>query len=147
MTINKHKTYLEIYNGRLFGIRKWGDLDRLWGIVRGMANQDWFIYAVGEEPPKEVVSTEKLLQFIAQIDDLLRREHDEDYCGIVYVDDKDDPGFIKIYDPNNLGMVCGSSDAPPLPGWTLSRQVPVDLPSAFPPPAGRRRWWCRLFGG
>ena len=146
MNMNKDKTYLEVYNGQLFGIRKWEGLDALWEIVCGMADQDWYIYAIGEAPPGEAVSAEKLMQFIVQIDELLRREHDEDYCGIVYVDDKDEPGLIKIYDPNNLGMVCGSSDAPPLPGWTLSRYVPVDLPKAFPPPGNRRRWWRGLFG-
>ncbi len=112
-----------------------------------MADQGWYVYAIGEEPPAEAVSAEKLRQFIVQINELLRREHDEDYCGIVYVDDKEEPSFIKIYDPNNLGTVCGSSDSPSLPGWTLSKQVPADLPLAFPPPGNRRRWWRRFFGG
>jgi hypothetical protein len=139
--------YLEVYNGRLVGIRKWEDLDALWKIVQGIAGENFYVYAIGEEPPHETVSAEKLVEFIAGIDDLLHREHDEDYCGIVYVDDREKPSFIKIYDPNNLGMVCGSSDEPPLPGWTLSKQVPVDLPNAFPPPGNRRRWWRSLFGG
>ncbi len=147
MKSNDKDTYLEAYNGKLIGLRKWSDLDDLWRVMRGVADQGWYVYAVGEQPPNETVPAEKLLQFISQMDELLRRDHGEDYCGIVYVDEKHEPSFIKIYDPNNLGMVCGSSDAPPLPGWTLSKQVPVDLPQAFPPPGNRRRWWRRLFGG
>ncbi len=144
--MNDKNTYLEAYNGKLIGVRKWDDLDNLWDVMRGMAGQGWYVYAIGEEPPSEPVPAKKLLQFIAEIDELLRKEHDETYCGIVYLDDKETPGFIKIYDPNNLGTACGSSDTPPLPGWTLSKQAPADLPRAFPPPNNRRRWWSKLFG-
>jgi len=54
--------------------------------------------------------------------------------------------MVKIYDPHNLGVTCGYSDNPPLPGWVLSRLAPVDLEAARQP-AGRRRWWQRLFAG
>jgi len=63
------------------------------------------------------------------MDKLLRREHQEDYCGIVYANDLQTPGSIKIYDPNNLGVSCGYNDNPPLPGWIMSRIPPVDLPA------------------
>jgi hypothetical protein len=78
---------------------------------------------------------------------LLRREHDEKYCGIVYADDLQSPSFIKIYDPNNLGVSCGYSDNPPLPGWVLSKIQPVDLQSTQVVPKNRQRWWRALFGG
>jgi hypothetical protein len=55
---------------------------------------------------------------------LLRDEHRESYCGIVYADDLDKPRLIKIYDPNNLGSSCGSSKNPPGPGWIMSRCAP-----------------------
>ncbi|MCK7500047.1 MAG: hypothetical protein MZW92_64195 [Comamonadaceae bacterium] len=42
----------------------------------------------------------------AACDDLLRKEHREDYCGIVYADDlRPADACVKIYDPNNLGVV------------------------------------------
>jgi len=73
-------------------------------------------------------------------------DHGEDYCGIVYVDNKQQPSLIKIYDPNHLGSSCGSSGAPPpLPGWTISLEQPCDLQLAFAPPANRRRWWQNIF--
>ncbi|MDJ0873574.1 MAG: hypothetical protein QNJ87_17615, partial [Gammaproteobacteria bacterium] len=66
--------------------------------------------------------------------------------GIVYADDLEKPSFVKIYDPNNLGMVCGYSEQPPLPGWVMSKLRPADLQTAMPPPGNRRRWWARLLG-
>ena len=124
---------------------RWPQLDELWKTLQAQSSKEWFIYAVGEEPPQQPVSHEQLNAFIKEIDKLLHDEHQEDYCGIVYADDRQDPGFIKIYDPNNLGVSCGFSDNPPLPGWVLSLIPPVDLPAAFPPPGNRRRWWQKLF--
>jgi hypothetical protein len=83
--------------------------------------------------------------FIEEINALLREEHKEDYCGIVYADNLEQPGFIKIYDPHNLGVSCGFSDNPPPPGWILCKPRPCDLSTLQTPTAGRRRWWRRLF--
>ena len=138
-------TYLQAFRGSFTSMLRWPQLDSLWETLRQQA-KPWYIYAVGETPPENPVDAQKLNTFIDEIDTLLRREHDEDYCGIVYVDKPADPGFIKIYDPNNLGVSCGFSDNPPLPGWILSLIPPVDLPTALPPPGNRRRWWQRLFG-
>ena len=120
-------------------------MDALWARVRERP-EGWFVYAVGEPPPAAPAPAVDLLRFVDEIDRLLRREHDEDYCGIVYADDPKAPAMIKVYDPNNLGVTCGYSDNPPLPGWVLSRLAPVDLEAATQPAAGRRRWWSRLFG-
>jgi hypothetical protein len=136
--------FLDKYRGFLAGVMRWDDLDLLWQTIR-QQQQAWYLYAVGEAVPRATVSAAELERFVASVDELLRREHDEDYCGIVYVDDPKQPSFVKIYDPNNLGVVCGYSENPPLPGWVMSQQPPVDLPQAFPPTAGRRRWWQNLF--
>ena len=101
----------------------------------------------GTTPPCMPASEDELLHFISEIDDLLRTEHDEKYCGIVYADDLKRPNMIKIYDPNNLGVTCGYSDNPPLPGWVLSRIAPVDLQSIATMPNNRKRWWQRIFSG
>ncbi|MCG8047412.1 MAG: hypothetical protein N0E48_17590 [Candidatus Thiodiazotropha endolucinida] len=49
-----------------------------------------------------------------------------------------------IYDPNNLGVSCGYSDNPPLPGWVLSKLPPIDLPGTMVP-KNRKRWWQALW--
>jgi len=139
--------FLAAWNGSFTGMLRWPQLEALWSRVRARAHEGWYIYAVGEPPPSEPADPATLERFLEEIDRLLRIEHQEDYCGIVYADDPDHPSLIKIYDPNNLGVVCGSSTQPPLPGWVLSLLPPVDLPAAFPPPAARRRWWQRLLRG
>ncbi len=139
--------YLEAYKGSFKSMLRWEHLDALWQLLRDQGQKRWYIYAVGETPPAEAVGMEELDRFIVEIDALLHREHDESYCGIVYADNPLDPTFIKIYDPNNLGSSCGPGfGPPPMPGWILSLLRPEDLKAAFPPPAGRRRWWQNLFG-
>jgi hypothetical protein len=137
--------FLDTFKGRFVGIMRWPQLDELWATLRNDAANDWYIYAIGEQPPEQTSNSEQLVSFVDQVDQLLRQEHDEDYCGIVYADNPEKPSFIKIFDPNNLGVVCGSSDNPPMPGWVLSKIKPVDLPEAFPPPGNRRRWWQKIF--
>jgi len=137
--------YLAAFRGSFTSALRWPQLDALWQRVRAQP-ADWYVYAVGEEPPDKPASEHELLRFIDEVDALLRREHDEDYCGIVYADRPQAPAMIKIYDPHNLGVTCGYSTNPPLPGWVLSRLAPVDLEAARQA-AGRRRWWQRLFAG
>jgi len=138
--------FREAFRGSFYGVLRWPQLDELWATLRRDATGDWYIYAIGEEPPGKPVSAERLDTFITEIDRLLRTEHDEDYCGIVYTDSFDQPAFVKIFDPNNLGVSCGFSDNPPLPGWILSKLAPTDLKAAGRLPGNRRRWWQRLFG-
>ena len=139
--------FLSAFRGSFSGILRWPQLDELWETVRTKKTNDWYIYAVGEIPPEQTVDSNQVEQFITEIDKLIRAEHQQDYCGLVYVDDKQDPEFIKIFDPNNMGVSCGYSDNPPLPGWILSKIQPADLPTALPAPGNRKRWWQRLFGG
>lgn len=137
--------FIAAFRGSFTSALRWPQLDQLWERVRG-APAGWYVYAIGEPPPERPTAPDSLRRFVEEIDDLIRREHDADYCGIVYSDVPEAPSMIKIYDPNNLGVSCGYSDNPPLPGWVLSRQKPVDL-HAMRQPAGRRRWWHRLFPG
>lgn len=147
MTTTISTPFLQAFNGFFTSALRWDDLDRLWQTLESQADDQWFIYAVGEEPPIAPVPAEQFLNFTHELDALLRRDHDEDYCGIVYMDDVEHPTMIKIYDPHNLGSVCGSGSLPPpLPGWVLSRLPPVDLQAARPT-ASRRRWWQKLLAG
>jgi hypothetical protein len=144
-TATADHTYLTAFRGSFTSALRWHHLDDLWEVMRRQADDGWYIYAVGEAPPVESAGRDRLLQFIDEVDQLLRREHDHDYCGIVYADNLADPSFIKIYDPNNLGVSCGYSDNPPLPGWVLSRIRPCDLQAGQVLPGNRKRWWRRLF--
>ena len=145
MSISIEEAYLNAFKGNFTSTMRWHDLDSFWETLKSYADDQWYIYAVGEEPPDDTVNKQYLLSFVDNVDELLRKEHDEDYCGIVYVDNKESPEFIKIFDPNNLGVSCGFSENPPLPGWILSRIQPVELETALNPPKNRQRWWQRIF--
>lgn len=142
---NEQLDFRGAFKGSFSGVLRWEQLDELWQRLRDDAAGGWYLYAVGDAPPTDTVSNYDVIQFIEQVDELLRREHQEQYCGIVYVDDVNAPSFVKIFDPNNLGVSCGYSDSPPLPGWILSKLPPVDLQAPMPQPGNRRRWWQRLF--
>jgi hypothetical protein len=133
------------FRGEFKGVMSWNDLDRFWDAVRGRAADGWFLYAVGEAIPLTTATAEQVNRFVEEIDTLLRRDHEEDYCGIVYTDSTSEPTMIKIFDPHNLGSQCGFSDDPPLPGWVMSRLPPTDLRETRALPGNRKRWWQRMW--
>jgi len=132
-------------NGLFYGMVGWHHLEALWGKVR-QSPEGWYVSMVGEAPGESPLAGEALEVFIAEMDALLRRDHDYDYCGIVYADDPAAPTFIKIYDPNHLGSACGSSGGRILPRWLLTRIKPEKVAHPAPLPAARQRWWQALFG-
>lgn len=144
MTV-KTDLYYTSFTGSFSGILRWHQLDDLWNKLNNTASNDWFIYATGEAPPTAAATHKTLKNFILELDKLLRQEHNETYCGIVYVDNANEPSFIKIFDPNNLGTSCSTGMTAALPAWILSKIPPINLPSAIPQPNNRKRWWNKVF--
>ncbi len=142
--INEDAYYLA-FSGQFTSLLTWQQLDEFWNAVRRSAGAGWYVYAVGETVPLQTTNEAGVLRFVQEVDTLLHKEHDEDYCGIVYTDSKTDPTFIKIFDPSNLGVSCGFSDNPPLPGWVMSRIPPKELKDKQTLAQNRRRWWQRLW--
>lgn len=130
-------------SGLLYSLLKWPQLAEFWTKVD--KNAGWYLYAVGEAVPTAPATPAQVEKFILEMDALLRNDHRENYCGIVYADNLDEPSFIKIYDPNHLGVSCGSSKTPILPGWVMSRVPPIELHMKYALPANRKRWWQGLF--
>ena len=126
--------YMQAFKGYFLGMKRWDDLSDLWLKLHNNNQGQWYIYATELSPPNEASSISELEDFIKTADKYLRENHEEDYCGIVYVDDAKEPRFIKIYDPNNLGVVCGFSDNPPLPKWVLSHIKPININVTPPSP-------------
>lgn len=143
--VEPQSQFMALYQGYLQGIMKWTDFDDLMRVLKDPHDKQWFVYHVGDDLPTQVTSQEQFELFINEIDVLFKKEHEEDYCGIVYANNPKDPQLVKFYDPNNLGVVCGFSDNPPLPGWVISTTKPEDLELAFPPVGARKRWWKRIF--
>jgi hypothetical protein len=160
MTENSPTTaFQRLYRGRVWAVMGWDQLTALWQRIDPAAG--WYLQAVGVDGPRRGVPVTQsapaptitsaadalaVSAFIERIDALLRAEHHESYCGIVYVDDFDNPRLIKIYDPNNLGSSCGSSNNPPLPGWIMSRVPPDPIIPLRQAPENRKRWWQSLLG-
>lgn len=138
-------TFYKAFRGNFSSLLSWQQLDEFWNVVRQKADAGWYIYAIGTPVPTQPSTPEAVAKFITEVDALLRNDHHEDYCGIVYADSKENPALIKIFDPNNLGVSCGFSNNPPLPGWVLSLVPPQPLESKRPLPAGRHRWWHALW--
>ena len=138
--------FVTAFQGRFENILRWPMFDTLWQTLANNSDDGWYVYAVGETPPDKPFDAEQFCRFLVKLETLLRKDHDESYCGIVYADDLHNPTLIKIFDPNNLGASCGSSGSVVLPGWVISRLKPISLPDAFAPPANRKRWWQSLFG-
>ena len=140
--------FRRLYTGRLWSVMAWDQLTALWQRIDPAAG--WYLVAVGVSP----APTSRMLPgaaadvsaFIERIDALLRAEHHESYCGIVYADDLENPRLIKIYDPNNLGSSCGSSKTPHPPGWIMSRLPPDEIIATRAAPENRKRWWQGLLG-
>ncbi len=132
-------------NGRFEGILRWPQLDELWQTLK-QSDGDWYFYQVGSPLPKSTLSAEALGASIDELDALIRREHEHDYCGIVYVDDKENPKLVKLYDPNNLGTSCSHPGAAPIPPrWIFSQYPPQEISDDAPTPNNRKRWWNQLF--
>lgn len=128
-----------LFEGTLYSLLSWAQLSAFWERLDPAAG--WYLYAVGEPRPETPADAEHVTAFIQRIDELLHKEHHEDYCGIVYADDLNAPNMVKIYDPNNLGTSCGSSKHRILPGWVMSRMPPSDLDAPQFVPQNRKRWW------
>jgi hypothetical protein len=133
------------YRGRFSSALRWPQLDALWHTILQTPDK-WYIYLLNHELPQTPAHAESLQQFIREIDVLLRKEHEHDYCGIVYADSFDHPSMVKIFDPHHLGSSCGSCGYTVYPRWLLSRLPPQPLEDDMPLPANRRRWWQSIFG-
>jgi len=115
--------FQQYYNGNFTSALRWPQLDKLWETVSTQPN-GWYIYHIGENPPTEPADEKTLKQFISKVDQLLHQEHKYDYCGIVYADNQATPTMIKIFDPKNLGIVCGIGKNITYPRWLLTRIQP-----------------------
>ncbi len=139
----KNNPFYQKFKGRFSGVLRWEQLDQLWDSL-AQTQVQWYLYDLSQAPPLQAQGQVSVKAFINEIDKILRSEHQEDYCGIVYVDSLSDPSMIKVFHPKRLGVVCGSSDNPPLPAWIISLLPPIDLPELiYPSPKQQKSVWRR----
>ena len=126
-------------SGRFEGILRWADLDKLWGVLE-QQDKPYYVYEIGHDVPSSPLVGRALRERVAEIDKILRENHKEDYCGIVYVDDPDNPSLIKVFGPKNLGASCGTSGAKVWPRWVISRIKPMEVGEKLDE-TGKPAWW------
>lgn len=141
---SESELFWQQFNGNLKGMLRWEQLDALWQQVRALPH-GWYVAQLGQDVPDTPLDEAGLLRFVDEADVLLRREHQLNYCGIVFADNPSQPGFIKIFDPHNLGSACSHSSTPIMPLWVLCRTRPERLNTPAPQPNSRSNWWSRLF--
>lgn len=93
----------------------------------------WYLYDTSKVAPKIVANANEFIDTLNGIKKIIKSEHQERYCGIVYTNDLDKPDFVKIFHPNNLGKVCGSSENPSIPRWLLSKNKPINIETELKP--------------
>lgn len=140
-TLKNHPaSYVRNYMGSFYGILRWPQLDELWRWL-GEHGDNWYLYATDEEAPTSPQSANELATQIQVIDAYLHQTHNADYCGVVYVDQLQEPQYIKVYNPKGMGSSCSMSEIPPLPKWIISREKPVDLHPLLHAEEVKRHWW------
>jgi hypothetical protein len=80
-----NNAFLNHYRGYFAGILRWDDLDKLWKTIRTRP-EGWYVYLVNHTVPDSPAPPIDLERFLREMDSLLRKEHEHDYCGIVYAD-------------------------------------------------------------
>ena len=138
-------TFSQLLNGNFIGMLHWAELDDLWRRVRAEP-LGWYASQSGQLVPTTPMTPDALNGFVDEVDALLRREHKQDFCGIVCADQREQPGFIKIYDPHNMGSFCSCASTPIQPLWVLSRSQPEHITDDSALHDARGSWWQRLFG-
>jgi hypothetical protein len=90
-TTEAENPFHDAFRGSFTSLMQWPQLDAFWDTVQAKADAGWYIYCIGEPVPAQPRSAAQVRKFIQEVDALLRRDHDESYCGIVYTDSKTDP--------------------------------------------------------
>ncbi len=142
--MNNSQSFHTRLDGSFTGLLRWSQLDALWKTLLEQG-QPWYFYQVGASIPDTPLKGKELASMLGELDILLHKEHDYDYCGIVYADDLQAPSLIKVYDPNNLGSSCGCSGNRIPPRWIISQTPPELVADDAPIPNNRKRWWKQLF--
>jgi hypothetical protein len=134
-------SFLTALHGSFLGLLRFEHFEALCEKLRSDVTPVWHAYTIGVPPPAGPLSPEILGKFLDSLQSRLRPDAVQGRCGFVYVDDAENPTFVKIYDPKRLGA-CGISRTPPQPAWVLSKLKPSDITS---PPVQSRWRRFRLF--
>ena len=116
------------YQGRFAGFPTWPMSDRFWPVLAASGGA-WFIFDLDSGVLPEAPATGgEFAALLAEAEAMYAPARERSFAGVVFADDAQAPGFVKLFDPWKMGASCGSSGERILPRWVLSRMRPDALP-------------------
>jgi hypothetical protein len=132
--------YWRAYRGRFDSLLKWADTDAFLAALPGLAGA-WFLYDTEAPVPDHVTTRDEIAAALGDFAALLDEIRGRTACGAIYVDDRANPSFVKLFDPFAMGTSCGGpGHAPALPRWILSRMQPDPIPETATGARGPGLW-------
>jgi len=119
------------YQGRASGLLQWADVDALWPLLAAQP-EGWYVYDLETAPPISPLSTTDLTAFLPKAQALVDARRDRSHSGAIYIDNRESPAFIKIFDPTNMGTSCGGDHDMIFPRYILSKIQPDPRPAPAP---------------
>ena len=130
------------YGGRFAGLPSWPGFDAFWARLAASGGA-WYVFdPAGDAPP---APSPDFAAALAEARACVEQVRSRGFCGAVFADDLETPGFVKVFDPYRMGGVCGGSGGRILPRWVFSRIPPDPLPLRAAP-AARKSLLSRLIG-
>ncbi len=119
--------YWRRFRGPFSGVLKWLDVDSLWAGLKSSPT-DWYVFDPAGHTPETPLDKAGFLRFLEEAEELVNQRRDRPSCGAVYLDQPENPAYIKIFDPAHMGTSCSCSDTPVMPRWIVSHMMPDALP-------------------
>ena len=123
------------YQSRAAGLINWDDVDALW-IQLSAQPEGWFVYDLEATPPVAPLPASAFTSFLPEAEALVNARRDRSHSGAIYIDSREAPSFIKIFDPVNMGTSCGGDHEMIFPRYILSKIKPDLRPAPSPKAKG-----------
>ena len=134
--------FWQAYRGRFHGIPTWDGFDAFWARLAASGG-DWYVFDPTADAP--AAPHPAFATALADARATVEQVRNRGFCGAVFADDLDTPGFVKVFDPYRMGGVCGGSAERVMPKWIFSRLPPDPLPLVPDRPA-KQGLFARLTG-
>ncbi len=119
------------YQGRATGLLHWQDVDALWPLL-ATCPEGWYVYNLEGPPPDTTLAAAEFIAFLPRAEALVNTRRDRSHSGAIYIDNRETPAFIKIFDPANMGTSCGGDHDMIFPHYLLSKLKPEPRPTPAP---------------
>ena len=74
MDMSIEEVYLAAFKGSFISTMRWHDLDAFWDVLREHADDNWYIYAVGETPSPIILPLTPIITLLL-LPPIMRNKH------------------------------------------------------------------------